>query len=58
MPPSNEELFEMLMDLQADISALTDLMLEANPQLAAEFRSRADEHRKNFHLSRKDRLES
>jgi hypothetical protein len=45
---SNAELFEMLRDLQADVSALTKLMFEASPELAGEYRRRADELREEF----------
>ena len=58
MPPTNEELFEMLLDLQPDFSALSQMMFEADPLLAEEHRKRSDENRRNFRLERKERLES
>jgi hypothetical protein len=57
-PPTNEELFEMMMDLQADISALTRLMFEADPNLASEYRARADQLRKDLRRAYRERQES
>jgi len=51
VPPSNAELFEMLRDLQADVGALTKLMYEANPELAGDYRRRADELREEFRIA-------
>lgn len=54
---SHLELFEMLRDLQADVSALTKLMFEASPELAGEYRRRADQLREEFRQADRDRQE-
>lgn len=38
-----EELYELIFSLQAEISALKQMMFEANPQMAAHHQSLTDE---------------
>lgn len=51
-----EELMELIITLQADISALEQMMLEANPEMAAQHRALTEKFRNDFLKARRDKL--
>ena len=53
-----EELFGLILDLQADVSALRGLMFENNPDLAKELQRRVEALRENLRNARLDHLRS
>lgn len=53
-----DELDEMLIPIQAEISALKRLMFEANPQLAAQHQALTDRLREQFLEARRRNLQS
>ncbi|MDR3719076.1 MAG: hypothetical protein P4K98_09755 [Bryobacteraceae bacterium] len=47
---------ELIITLQADISALEQMMLEANPEMAAQHRALTEKFRNDFLKARRDKL--
>jgi len=53
-----EELYDLVLSLQAEISALKSLMFEVNPGLAAEHQKLADEIRGTLLRARREQNKS
>lgn len=52
-----EELRGLIIDLQAEISALKNLMIENNPALAKELQRRVDDIRKDMKAARREKIQ-